>query len=358
MSILLNIFYFIAILGILVFIHELGHLLAAKAFGVYCKEFAIGMGPKVFSLKKDHWETTYSIRLLPFGGFVSMAGEPGEGDMDVPFERTINGIKPWKRLVVILAGVTMNLILAVILLFGLTASLGSVDLPEPIIKEVIEDTPADQAGLQNGDIITKLVFFDNSQIEPKNFNQITQAISTYGSRELTIEYVRDGVQGETKLTPDKDGDRYVIGVYPVPGALRKVSILEAIPLAFAQVWEITTSLFFLLARLVKGIGTDAVGGPIAIYEVTSQVSNFGLPFFIELLANLSVNLAIINLVPIPVLDGGRAVLIVIEMIIGRPLPEQFENVIMSIGLLLMLLLFVFIMGKDIIGLFNLILPLV
>lgn len=352
MDIILNLIYFIVILGILVFIHELGHLLAAKAFGVYCQEFAIGMGPKVFSLKKDHWETTYSIRLLPLGGFVSMAGEPNEGDMGVPFERTINGIKPWKRLIVILAGVMMNLILAVILLFGLTATLGTVDMPLPIINEVIEGTPADKAGLQANDTITRLEFFDNTDLKPKNFNEITQAITTYGSRSVKVTFVRNGETLETELTPDKDGDRYVIGVYPVPGEIRKVGILEAIPLAFAQVWQITTALFFLLARLVKGIGTDAVGGPIAIYQVTSNVSVYGWPFFVELLANLSVNLAIINLVPIPVLDGGRAVLIFIEMIIGRPIPEKFENVIMTLGVLLMLALFVYIMGKDIIGLFN------
>lgn len=352
MDIILNIFYFIAILGILVFIHELGHLLAAKAFGVYCKEFAIGMGPQVFAIKRPNWETTYSIRLLPLGGFVSMAGEPGEGDMDVAFERTMNGIKPWKRLVVILAGVSMNMILAVILLFGLTATLGTVDLPAPIIKEVIDGTPAQKAGLAADDEITKLSFYDGTSITPKSFNQITQSITMYGAHSVEITYLRDGSLHTTTLTPEKSEDRYVIGVYPVPGEIRKVGILEAIPLAFASVGEIVMSLFYLLARLVRGIGTDAVGGPIAIYEVTSNVSTYGWPFFVELLANLSVNLAVINLVPIPILDGGRAVLIFIEMIIGRPLPEKFEEVIMSIGVILMLFLFIFIMGKDIMKLFG------
>lgn len=356
MAIILNLFYFIAILGILVFVHELGHLFAAKAFGVYCNEFAIGMGPKVFSIKKPHWETTYSIRLLPLGGFVSMAGEPGEGDYGVSQERTINGIARWKRLVIMLAGVTMNMILAVILLFGLTAALGTVDLPAPIIKEVIADTPAAQAGLMANDEITKLSFFDGTSVSPKNFNQITQSITTYGDRPVEVTYVRDGKTSTTQLTPNKDGDRYVIGVYPVQGELRKVSVLEAIPLAFAQVGEIVASLFYLLARLIRGIGTDAVGGPIAIYEVTSNVSIYGWPFFIELLANLSVNLAVINLIPIPVMDGGRALIIVIEMIIGRPLPKKIEEGVMMFGLFLMLALFVFIMFKDVKGLFNFIIP--
>ena len=354
MGIILNIFYFVAVLGILVFIHELGHLLAAKAFGVYCKEFAIGMGPKVFSLKKPHWETTYSIRLLPLGGFVSMAGEPGEGDMEVSFERTINGIKPWKRLIVILAGVTLNIILAVVLLFGLTVSLGTVDLPAPIIQEVIADTPAETAGLMAGDEITKLTFFDGTSIVPKSFNQVSQSITTYGDRSVTMTILRNGELVTTQLMPEKDGDRYVIGVYPVRGAIRQVGVLEAIPLAFASVFEIGASIFYLLARLVRGIGMDAMGGPIKIYEVTSNVSIYGWPFFVELLANLSVNLAVINLVPIPVLDGGRAVLIFIEMIIGRPLPEKFEQSIMLIGVFLMFALFIFIMGKDIMGLFNII----
>lgn len=352
MAVILNIFYFVAILGILVFIHELGHLLAAKAFGVYCKEFAIGMGPKVFSIKKDHWETTYSIRLLPLGGFVSMAGEPGEGDMGVPFERTISGIKPVKRLVVMIAGVTMNLILAVILFFGLTYSVGVVELPAPIIDTVIADTPADKAGLIAGDEIVDIIFFDGSSMKPKDFNQVTQGITTYGNRPLTLEVLRSGERLELELTPEKDGDRYVIGVYPVQGELRKVGFLEAIPIAFAQVWEVIAALGFLLARLFRGVGTEAVGGPIKIFEVTSEVSVYGWTYFVSLLANLSVNLAVINMIPIPVMDGGRSVLIIIEMIIGRPLPEKFENGIMLVGLFLMLLLFVFIMGKDIVGLFN------
>lgn len=354
MGIILNIFYFVAILGILVFIHELGHLLAAKAFGVYCKEFAIGMGPKVFSIKKDHWETTYSIRLLPLGGFVSMAGEPGEGDMGVTMDRTINGIKPWKRLIVMVAGVTMNLILALVLFFGLTLSLGVAYQPLPIISEVIAGSPAEEAGLLAGDEIIKLTFSDHTDMHIKNFGQITQGITTYGNREVVITYVRDGESHKTILTPQKDGDRYIMGVYPVASEVRQVSFFEAIPLAFAQVWEVIAAMLFLLTRLFRGIGTDAVGGPIKIFEVTSEVSVYGWSYFVVLLANLSVNLAVINMVPIPVMDGGRSVLILIEMIIGRPLPEKFENFIMMIGLFLMLLLFVFIMGKDIMGLFNMI----
>lgn len=352
MDIILNIFYFVAVLGILVLIHELGHLLAAKAFGVYCKEFAIGMGPKVFSIKKDHWETTYSIRLLPIGGFVSMAGEPGEGDMGVPLERTIVGIKPWKRLVVMVAGVTMNLILAVILFFGLTVSLGVVDYPAPIVHSVVEDSPAEKAGLIANDEVVKITFFDGSTLKPENFPQITQGITTYGDRQFTMTILRNGETLDIDLTPEKDGDRYVIGVFPGPGVVRKVSFFEAIPLAFAQVWEVVLSLVYLLTRLVRGIGTEAVGGPIKIFEVTSEVSTYGWSYFVLLLANLSVNLAVINMVPIPVLDGGRSLMILIEMAIGRPLPENFENALMTIGLVLMLLLFVFIMGKDIMSLFN------
>lgn len=353
MDIILSVLYFVVVLGILVFIHELGHLIAAKTFGVYCKEFAIGMGPKVYSIKKDHWETTYSIRLLPLGGFVSMAGEPGEGDMDVPFERTVPGIARWKRLIVMLAGVTMNIALAYLIFFGMTLHYGAVDSPKPIIQEVIKDSPAEAAGMLAYDEIIELTFYDGTSMRPKNFDLLTQAISTYGKKSIDFTVLRDGNEVTLSITPEKiDDGRYIIGVYPVRGELRQVAFFEAINIAHQQVLTIITALVFLIPRLFRGIGTEAVGGPIEIFRATSEIAVYGLPYFFLLLANLSVNLAVLNLLPIPVLDGGRALLTVFEMIIRRPIPEKIENFVMLIGVLLMGFIFVFIMSKDIIKLFN------
>ena len=348
MGMLLNVFYFVAVLGIIVFIHELGHLWAAKAFGVYCNEFAIGMGPTVFKMKKPHWETTYSIRLFPLGGFVSMAGEPGEGDMGVTVERTIGGIAPWKRLIVMLAGIAMNFVLAFVIFTGFFAAYGTTDTPLPIVRDVVEGGPADRAGLMANDLITKITFFDGGYKVPKDFNDITLPIMTYGDRELIFEVNRSGEVLDVKITPEKSGDRWVIGVYSMPGEHRSVSFFESISLSFAEIGTTVSSLVFLLQRLVRGIGTDAVGGPIQIFQVTSQIGTNGFPFFLILVASLSINVAVINAVPIPVFDGGRVLLTLIEMITGKPINEKVENFAMMIGLAFMIVLFVLIMFNDII----------
>ena len=346
MPFIINLFYFVLVLGIIVFIHELGHLLAAKAFGVYCNEFAIGMGPTIFKLKKPHWETTYSIRLLPLGGFVSMAGEPGEGDMGVPVERTVPGIAPWKRLIIMLAGIAMNFLLAFVIFTGFFTMYGTNDVPLPIVKEVVEGGPADKAGLQANDHITKITFFDGGSVEPKNFNDVTLPIMTYGGRELIFEVDRNGETLEFTLTPQKDGERWVIGIYAQDGVHRSVSFFEALKLSVDEIVYTVSSLAFLLLRLVRGIGTDAVGGPVQIFKVTSDISVGGFPYFLILVASLSINVGVINAIPIPIFDGGRALLTLIEMVIRRPIPEKLENFVMMIGLAIVAVLFVLIMYKD------------
>lgn len=347
MTFFMNIVYFVLVLGLLVFIHELGHLLAAKAFGVYCQEFALGMGPKLFSYKRKNAETTYSIRALPIGGFVSMAGEPGEGDMNVPFERSIPGIKPWKRLIIMLAGIFMNFVLAIIIFMGIFFVNGTVDVPPAIVERVAENSPAEKAGILAGDQIVKLEFFNGKTLKVDTFNELTLGVVTYADRELKVTVDRSGEEKTLSMTPQKDGDRYIIGVYPVQGQHRSVNIFESISLAWFEVVSVVSSLIFVLSSLVKGIGTEAVGGPIEIFKITGQVAQGGILFFFVLVASLSVNLAVMNLLPIPVLDGGRALLTIIEMIIRRPIPKKLENAIMSVGLVMMLVIFVLIMYKDI-----------
>ena len=137
-KLIINILVFATVMSVIVIVHELGHLLAAKSFGVYCKEFAVGMGPKIYSYQSKKSETAYSLRVLPIGGFVAMAGEPGEAEVEnIPYERTINGIKPWKRLIVMLAGVFMNLVLAFLVFFMIFQIKGIVNEPAPIIHAVM-----------------------------------------------------------------------------------------------------------------------------------------------------------------------------------------------------------------------------
>ena len=353
MNFILNLLMFALVLGIIVMIHELGHLLAAKAFGVYCHEFSIGMGPKIASYKKEGGETKYSIRALPLGGYVAMAGEDVPADaldgFEVPHNRTIDGIKPWKRLIVMLAGIFMNFVLAFLIFWGLFLARGTVEPPAPIIESVEAGYPADKAGLIAGDEIIKMTFFDGKSLQPGSFNDVLMALTTYEDRALKLEVKRGSEILELELKPEllEKENRYVIGITAPAGEIRELGFIEAAQTSVMQITMIVSQFFFLITRLFRGIGLDNVGGPIGIFEVTSQVRTEGFVFFLSLVAMLSVNLGVVNILPIPVMDGGRALLTVIEMIIGRPINKKFENFIMNIGMMLLFALFIFIMYNDI-----------
>lgn len=350
MDFLINVFYFALVLCTLVFVHELGHLLAAKYFGVYCKEFAIGMGPTLLKLKKPHWETTYSIRALPLGGFVSMAGEPGEGDMGVDESRTMLGIARWKRLIIMLAGIVMNLILALCIYTGMFAINGTTVLPKAEIATVLEDSPAELAGFKVGDVITSLKFEDGTITPIETIEDLQVGLAVYADRPVEVTLERDGSQVITTLTPvlNPETGSYMIGIQVPPSTYRDVSFVEAIGLAFSQISGVVSQMVFLLSRMVKGIGVENLGGPVAIFGVTSEISTYGITYFFSLVALLSVNLAVINLLPIPVMDGGRVVITLIEMIIRRPIPEKIENAVMAGSVILMMAFFLFVTYNDII----------
>ena len=349
MGFILNVFYFILVMGILVFVHELGHLLAAKAFGVYCREFAIGMGPTVFKYKKEHWETTYSIRLLPLGGFVAMAGEPGEDDMNVDISRTIVGIQDVKRLVVLLAGIFMNIVLALVIYTGIFAVNGIAVQPEAKIVTIVDNFPAQKAGLQVGDTITSLTLSDGMVKPIKSIQDLQVSLSIYQDRDVLVTYTRDNLSHQVMVKPQVDpaSGGYILGIQVPPATHENVSILRAIPLAFAQVGSVISQMVFLLSKMFKGIGTNNLGGPVAIFGVTSAIQVYGLLYFLNLVALLSVNLAVINLLPIPVMDGGRVVLTLIEMIIRRPVPEKIQNSVIMGSVVLLIAFFIFITYNDI-----------
>ena len=350
MDIILNLLVFALVLGIIVLIHELGHLLAAKKFGVYCHEFAIGMGPVLFKLKKPEWETTYSIRALPLGGFVAMAGEDAPiEDVEVPVERTINGIEPWKRLIIMLAGIVMNFVLAFLIFWGLSSTLGVVDVPKAEVAVVQENSAASEAGLEIGDKIVNIEFHDGTNLKPKDFNDVFIALSTYGEYGFDLTLDRQGKEIKTHIEPrwEETEERFLMGIVAPDAEHHDLNIIQAIPAAFKEIKNVVVQFFFIITRLFRGIGLDAVGGPIGIYEVTSQVRVHGFIFFLNLVALLSVNLGVVNLLPIPVMDGGRALLTLVEIIIGRPINKKVEEIIMTAGVILILALFVFIMVNDI-----------
>lgn len=351
MDVILNILVFALVMGIIVFIHELGHLLAAKAFGVYCREFSIGMGPKIFQYQPKDSETTYSIRALPIGGFVAMAGEPGEEGMEsVPVERTIKGIARYKQLVVLLAGVFMNLVLAFVVFAGIFSYAGVVREPEPIVAAVVEGLPADQAGLMKDDRILKMTFVDGTVIEPKTFSDASLGIVTFEDTPIELEVLRDRTIVNLTVTPvfNTESDTFVLGIQSYTGALEKVGIFETASYTAQYIIKTVGQIVMVLRLLVRGIGLNNVGGPVAIYQITSEVttSGFDMLYFWNIIGSLSISLAVMNLLPIPVLDGGRALLVMVEMIIRRPIPKKFENTVMIIGFVLILAMMIFFLFND------------
>ena len=341
-----NILYFVFVLGVIVLIHEIGHLITAKFFNVYCKEFAVGMGPKIVS--KKFGETEYSIRAFPLGGFVSMAGEEGV-DTDISFERSILGIKPWKRMIVMLAGIFMNFVLASVIFIGIYMVQGyAVEAPKPIISGIIADSPSEQAGFVKGDEIVKITFIDGTSIVPEDFYEIITYIQMY-TGETTFTVDRDGKLIDITVQPAfiEEENRYYLGLEIPPATAIEINAFQAIGYGFKEVKNTVDDMVFTLSRLVRGIGLNAVSGPIGIYQVTAQQASYGFINILYLMGLLSINVAIFNLLPLPILDGGRVVLTLYEWIFKKPMSKKVEQALMMISVGLLLLLMAFVTMQDI-----------
>ncbi len=316
-----SILTFVFVLGLIVLVHELGHLISAKAFGVYCKEFAIGMGPKLFKWKGK--ETLYSIRALPFGGFVSMLGEEGVEAEGVDPSRSIQKIAPLKRIVVMLAGIFMNFVLALVVLTGLNLEAGAVVLtPEPILGPIMQDMPAETAGMMEGDRIVSLQFSDGTTQVPEDFYDVVEALQFY-TDEIQFTLDRDGEIIVLTVTPElnEENNQYMIGVQTPEYQVKEIGFLESIKYAFIDMKDMVSSIALTLTRLVRGIGLNAVSGPVGIFQFTAESAQYGFRAIFYVVALLSINIAIFNLLPLPILDGGRSLLIFIEMLRGKPLNQ-------------------------------------
>ncbi|MDQ0362929.1 RIP metalloprotease RseP [Breznakia pachnodae] len=353
MNFLLQIIYFIFLLGIIVLIHELGHFLTAKRFGVYCGEFSIGMGPVLF--KKQVGETQYSLRLLPIGGFVSMAGEEDDTkkDENIPFERTINGIKTYKKVIVMSAGIIMNILLAWVVFIGLNIASGERALPVgPEFAQVQEGSIAEEAGFQDGDIIEKITFETGEVSKPETFNDIVTAIN-YNPGEATFTVNRDGESVDLTLTPlyDEQAEVYRIGVYAPATEYEDISILEAVQYGTDDLVTNSTALFDSLGRIFQGKNLDQLSGPVGIFKISSQAAESGFTTYLRLLAILSINIGVMNALPLPILDGGRVLITIIEKIMGRKLNEKVMGILMWGGVLALVFLMVFATFNDVLKLF-------
>lgn len=347
----MTLIYFILMLGIIVFIHELGHFFWAKKSGVYCYEFSLGFGPKLFSFKRKNDETLYCLRLIPIGGYVAMAGEEVDDDTSVPKDKKMYN-KPWyKKLVIVLAGVTNNFILGFLVLFIMALCYGSYTT-KPIIGEVVKDSACDKAGLKSGDKILKI----NGEAT-RTWDDVTLTL-TLANNEKTQKILvetKDGKKELIKVKPkkikDKDGNvsySYGMGL----DSKKYHGIKNAFSYATSKFGSTFNSMIVTIKALITGkIGVSALSGPVGIYTIVGAQSKAGLSGLLYLLAYLSINVGFINLIPFPAFDGYRAVIILIEKITGKKVNPKVDAIVNNIGLMLLFALMIFITVKDVLKLF-------
>lgn len=357
MHIIINILLFLILLSMIIIIHEAGHMVVAKLCGVYCYEFSFGMGPLIW--KHQGKETQYSIRALPIGGFVSMAGEEdGDAaypDVTVPDERRLNHKKPWQKILIMLAGVFMNFVLAWVIFSMIMLNNGVyVSSPEPIVDKVMEGSPAEKAGFEKGDRIIKIVKEDGSSVEPDSYIDMQAFTANYsGVETYTVE--RSGKTITLTVTPEynEDAQAYIIGISAPEAKQNQINFLNCWYYGGVEMRMITKLMFTTLAGLIfHGSGADQLSGPVGIYQATSTYASMGFASFMFLVAELSLNVGIFNLLPLPVLDGGQVVITIVEWIAHRELNTKVKTVIMLICWALLIGLMLFVTWNDISRLIN------
>lgn len=361
---ILTIITFIVILGLLVFVHELGHFLVAKRNGVRVDEFGFGFPPRLFGVKKG--ETIYSINAIPLGGFVKIYGEDGDGEGS---NRSFVSKKLAQKLRILFAGVTMNFLLAV-LLFSLGHFVG---LPTAISESEIEKypnaqlqiigiadgSPADLAGIKTGDFVVALKSSSGEIIEKlKSASQFQEFVDKQKNKEITVVLKQGDAVNEIKLIPraNPPQGQGPIGVELASVAKVRMSWYQAIWQGFLTTISLVWLLLSVLYQVFKNLfitgraGVDIVG-PVGIFNLTGQAASMGFIYLLQLTAVLSINLAVINAFPFPALDGGRGLFLLIEKIKGSPISAKTVSLIHNIGFALLILLMVAITYRDIVRFF-------
>ena len=340
--------YFILMLSGIILIHEFGHFIMAKMFGVYVYEFSLGMGPKL--LQWQGKETKYTLRLLPLGGYVSMAGEDvKDNPVDVDEKRLLPSMAGWKKLCIMAAGPFMNFILAWCVFVGIYMNIGYVvDAPLAIVNGVVANSAAEEAGFTYGDEIVKVSFSDGTVIEVDDFYDITM-YTQYYTDETVYTVKRNNQEIDLTVTPvyDEVEQRYLIGIVAPESHVRQLTFVETIKEGNAYFWDSVDMLFDTIKMLINGVGLDSLSGPVGIYTITEQQVSNGILSFLSLVGLLSLNVGIMNLLPVPMFDGGRILITFIEMIIGRKIPAKLENALMWFSLLLIVALFVLTTVNDV-----------
>lgn len=342
--------YFILVLGVVVFIHELGHFIFAKRAGIYVYEFSLGMGPQLFKWNRKGDETVYSIRLFPIGGYVKMAGEEVELDENIPEDKRMQS-KTWlQKILTVIAGVVFNFLLAVVIFF-IVFLISGAKTTTPYIDGTVKGYPSYDTHLTKGDKILKL---NDKKIYSTDHFLVEFQVNQGKNIELLVEH-KNGIKETVKLKPVKkevDG----VKVYQYGFTLsenKEYGFLPALKAAFTKVETLIHQMILIIFYLCTGsMSLSSLSGPVGIFNVVGASAKAGLINVVYLIGFISVNVGFINILPIPAFDGGRLLFLIIEKITGKQVNPEIENTIHAIGFILLMLLMIVVTYNDIVRFFG------
>lgn len=349
-TILSTSFYFIFVIGVLIFVHELGHFLVAKKLGVKVLKFSLGFGPRIVGRKVG--ETEYLISAFPLGGYVKMVGEsPDEEvtpeDMDRSFAKKSAG----KKIAIVASGPLFNIVFAAVL-FTMAFMVG-VPVMTSEVGDVKEGFPAFEVGIKAGD---KVVSIDGVRVS--RWDEVSEAIQMSKRGVITVEVFRGGTNQKFEVSPKvtqvktifgEDTEIRVIGIGASKNyVIERYNPIVAVGKGLASTWNVTQLTVIGLVKLVQRvIPAETIGGPILIAQMAGEQAKAGPLALLSFMALISINLGVLNFLPVPILDGGHLLIFTIEAIIRRPLNDRIKEIAQQIGLILLLALMVFAFYNDI-----------
>jgi regulator of sigma E protease len=347
---ILTILLFIIVLLVTVIVHEWGHFIIARKSGMTVEEFGFGIPPRIYGWKKG--ETTYTINALPIGGFVKIAGENGI-ESTVPVEKQFES-KPWYlKSAVLVAGVICNILLAIVL-FTVSYTIGlpvASDHGTPTVVSVVANSPSQKAGLAVGDVVTSVstskATLQNDIATTSLHNAVIQS-----SGPITVTYTHLGKSHTVSITPTGQYATRLIGIAIEPVMNQRLSFFTALKAAVEEVYTTAGEIFVTLAALVAGIfhhngASSGLVGPVGLAQEVGSAASIGFAYLLAFTAAISVNLAVINIMPFPALDGGRLVVVLLEALFRRKFSQNTVGIIHTIGFLLLLILMIVLTVEDV-----------
>lgn len=347
---------FIVVIGILVFIHEFGHFIAARLCGVGVDVFSLGFGPKI--LKKKMGRTQYCLSAIPLGGYVKMVGEePGAALHPEDEAASFTHKSLFQKSLIVAAGPLFNFFLAIFIFYVLYQFSG-VYLAKPIVDKVMDDSPAIAAGIKPGDVIKEI-----NRKKIASFEDISRVIGASQGEQLDIIVDRDGRRVALVLSPvlspaknvfGEDIQKYVIGIVGNGESYHKsLNPFQALSLSVKDTYGLVKLTLLSVVKMITGrVSADNLGGPLMIAQMAGEQAEAGIMNFAWFIALLSVNLGIINLFPIPVLDGGHLLFFGVEAVTGKPVSEKLREKLIQFGAAVLVALMVFVFYNDIVRMFN------